>query len=289
MAGGPRDYGVAVERALYRVARGTCYYPDCTQPVIAVVEGTHVVAVEIAHIRGANPGSARYDPAMSDPERAAFANLILLCSPHHKLVDRLRPDDYPVEMLQDWKTANEPVDGIEELRTSAITDDILDQVLEELIERAGPVREAHVDLVAGIMINGYDLASFGGLEELRVILDHNPAMRLQPRILAANIRNVGTLPVSVEGVNLWVVLDEQDDDMAFTLAGRNDFGTSNPALPYRLLDGDAVQWLTKVETIEMIVQTARDKGLDVVGIRAQVQLGTGERIQSELVPWHDLG
>ncbi len=46
---------------------------------------------------------------MTDAERAAFANLILLCSAHHKLVDRDEPT-YPVERLEEWKADNEDDD-----------------------------------------------------------------------------------------------------------------------------------------------------------------------------------
>src|SRR4051794_30247438 len=108
MVKGPRDYDIGTQRALFRVAQGTCYFAGCEVPIITVVEGRHVVAVEIAHIRGAKPGSARYDAAMTDAERAAFDNLVLMCTPHHKVVDRLEPEKYPVETLQEWKTANEP-------------------------------------------------------------------------------------------------------------------------------------------------------------------------------------
>lgn len=61
MAGGPRDYTVGVERKLYRVARGTCYHPDRGRPIMIDVDGSPVCDVEIAHIREAEKGSARYD------------------------------------------------------------------------------------------------------------------------------------------------------------------------------------------------------------------------------------
>jgi len=69
----------ATERALYAYSGTTCYYPDCKTPVIVFVEDEPVSNVEIAHIKGAYPGSPRYDPAMTDDERRSFPNLILLC------------------------------------------------------------------------------------------------------------------------------------------------------------------------------------------------------------------
>jgi hypothetical protein len=96
---GPRDYRVGTERALYAFARTTCYFPGCKSPVIVFVEGEPVSNAQIAHIRGANPGSPRYDPAMTDDGRRSYANLILPCEPHHEFVDRRHPDRYPPEML----------------------------------------------------------------------------------------------------------------------------------------------------------------------------------------------
>lgn len=288
MAGGPRAYGAGVERALYRLARGSCYYPDCAQRVIVAVEGTPIVAVEIAHIRGAKLGSARYDAAMTDEERAAFANLILLCSAHHKLVDRIRPEDFSVEVLESWKQANEPEDGIEALAASGLTDNVLDEVIEEVVTRLGPMREVEVDLLAGVVMNGREVASIGDLTDLRTLLEINENLLTNPRVLVANIRNTGALPASVEGVDLWLVIGEEADNTVFSLVGRNDFGSSNPPLPQRLRDGDAVRWFTKVETMSAIVAAARTQDLTVTGIRARVNLGSGEVINSALLAWIDL-
>lgn len=288
MPPGPRSYGSGVEKALYRLARGTCYFPDCPRRIIEAVEDQPVVAVDIAHIRGAKPGSARYDPSMTEEDRAAFPNLILLCSVHHKLVDRIRPDDFPPEQLEEWKRANEPVDGIEALASSGLTDEILDVVIEQVVAKVGLKREVEVDLETGLIMSPKDLASVGNMEALQSILELNPHLILQPRILLVNVRNTGTVPASVEAVDLWLVIGHETDNTRFGLMGRNDFAASNPQLPYRLLDGDAVRWLTKIETIEEQVKTAQSNGLTVTGVRARVRLGTGETIESTLMPWVDL-
>ncbi|MEU4395245.1 hypothetical protein [Kribbella sp. NPDC023855] len=288
MPPGPRSYGSGVEKALYRLARGTCYFPDCPRRIIEAVEGEPVVAVDIAHIRGAKPGSARYDPSMTDEERAAFPNLILLCSPHHKLVDRIRPEDFPPGMLEEWKRANEPADGIEALASSGLTDEILDEVIEQVVARVGLRREVEVDLTTGLLMSPVELVSLGNMDVLRSVLELNPNMVVQPRLLLVNIRNTGTVPASVEGVELLEVIGDEADHTTFGLMGRNDFGASNPQLPYRLLDGDAVRWLTKIETIEAQVKMAESNGLTVTGVRARVRLGTGETVESAFMPWVDL-
>lgn len=61
---------------------------------------------EVCHIKGARPGSARYDPGQTDVERHAYPNLILMCPTHHTVID----DDeeaYTVERLCKIKAAHE--------------------------------------------------------------------------------------------------------------------------------------------------------------------------------------
>ena len=83
---------------------------------------------EVAHIRGERPGSARYDPSMTDGERAAYENLILLCPNHHKLIDFLEPDTYTIELLEEMKYGHEqhrnwaPETRLEDLATIVLED-----------------------------------------------------------------------------------------------------------------------------------------------------------------------
>ena len=44
---------------------------------------------------------------MTDEQRNDFDNLILLCPNHHRLVDHLRPFDYPVDVLRKMKADHE--------------------------------------------------------------------------------------------------------------------------------------------------------------------------------------
>jgi hypothetical protein len=130
---GPRDYTQGTERALYTFSAATCYFTDCRTPVIVFVEGEPVSNVEIAHIHGAVQGSPRYDATMNDDERRSFANLILLCTPHHKIVDRLHPDNYPAEVLADWKVQHERDSGADGSALSPITEDRLLDLIEKAI------------------------------------------------------------------------------------------------------------------------------------------------------------
>ena len=79
-----------------------CAFPKCDEPMVT---GTTIVG-EICHIKAVSPGGPRYDAAQSEDERHGVDNLLLLCRPHHKVID----DDeiaYTVTRLTDMKNAHE--------------------------------------------------------------------------------------------------------------------------------------------------------------------------------------
>ncbi len=106
-----RTYGAGVITGLVSLSQGTCYWPDCEEPIVRFVEGRPVNNFETAHIRAANKGGRRYVEGMADEERNSFGNLVLLCLVHHKIVDKLQPDDFTIETLQNWKTIREAPGG----------------------------------------------------------------------------------------------------------------------------------------------------------------------------------
>lgn len=85
-----------------------CSNPYCNIPTVGPhTEHNKVVDVgEAAHIRGANPGSKRYDPSMIPAERQNITNGIWLCRKCAKLIDS---DEikYSVEILYEWKRNHE--------------------------------------------------------------------------------------------------------------------------------------------------------------------------------------
>lgn len=290
MTNGPRKYGTGTERALFRVANGTCYFPSCPIPVITEVAGEHIVGVEIAHIYGAFPGSARFDPAQTDDDRRAFSNLILLCSVHHKLVDKVKPEDYPVELLQEWKSNNENAE-LDKKLTLGITEEDLEALLQRAFEPSRAHRIVEVHVTGGIVLNPTNVISWD-VEHLDLLLAENPMFWKQPRVLVADIRNTGNVTVSVQQIDFLIEVTDGTDTHISRLTGRNDFGPSNPQLPYRLADGDAVQWYTKLETFSVIALTLRDTSggqLTVTNVRAQVRLATGEEIVSSPSRWRFYG
>jgi hypothetical protein len=87
---------------------GTCYWqPLCPEPITRQIGTDRLLNLDFAHICAARPGGPRYDVTMADEQRRHFSNIILLCRPHHTIVDKRRPADFPVELLRRWKAERE--------------------------------------------------------------------------------------------------------------------------------------------------------------------------------------
>jgi hypothetical protein len=104
MAQGPSQSTV---KALFAYSGNVCAYQDPIGSGACEQELTNPrwrrVRGQLCHIHGEKPGSARYDPTMSEQERHSFDNLILLCPNHHNLIDDLEPDRHPAEFLHGLK------------------------------------------------------------------------------------------------------------------------------------------------------------------------------------------
>lgn len=89
-------------------SRGANHCAMCrTELIIDAKPGTKESVIgQMAHIKGENEGSARYDSNMTDKERNSYSNLILLCPNHHKTIDDQR-DYYTVERLHEIKNQHE--------------------------------------------------------------------------------------------------------------------------------------------------------------------------------------
>lgn len=130
----PRQYPQAVRVALVALCGGTCYWPGCPEPVIRFVDGEPVSNLQIAHIRAAEPGGPRDGLGMTAADRKAFSNLILLCHPHHTIVDKRRPLDFPTETLQKWKAKREKDHEAALSRLREVTPEGLQQILVAALE-----------------------------------------------------------------------------------------------------------------------------------------------------------
>ena len=85
-----------------------CAMPKCHKELVVPKtenDPASIIGI-IAHIKGENPTSARYDLEMTDKERNGYANLILVCSDCHKMIDD-QPNTYTVEKLHQIKEEHE--------------------------------------------------------------------------------------------------------------------------------------------------------------------------------------
>ncbi|MFJ5608195.1 hypothetical protein ACIQCJ_02195 [Streptomyces sp. NPDC093221] len=78
------DVKPSVQRKLFMLSGNECAWAKCRQVLVPADGGWFG---EIAHIRAAEEGGPRADKTMTNNERRAFENLLLLCAKHHQLID----------------------------------------------------------------------------------------------------------------------------------------------------------------------------------------------------------
>jgi hypothetical protein len=99
------NYSITDIKTLFALSCNRCAFPGCDERLSDPAWGQ--VKADIAHIYGEKEGSARWDPGMTDAQRNSYDNLILLCPNHHRLIDRLRPEDYPASDVSEMKAHHE--------------------------------------------------------------------------------------------------------------------------------------------------------------------------------------
>jgi hypothetical protein len=94
-----------VKRELWVLSGNECAWEGCRQRLLDE-DGAWIG--KIVHIVGAEPGSARHDPAWAPDQLRDVSNLVLLCSVHHDKIDHPDSrDQYPVEFLHKMKDQHE--------------------------------------------------------------------------------------------------------------------------------------------------------------------------------------
>ncbi|MBH1943478.1 hypothetical protein I5L01_04445 [Erythrobacter sp. YJ-T3-07] len=92
-------------KKLFAWSGNQCAMPDCRNEL---VDDGGTMLGKIAHIHAANAGGARFDAALDEEQRRAFANLFLVCGPHHDIIDDPhREAAFPPELLRDYKRRHE--------------------------------------------------------------------------------------------------------------------------------------------------------------------------------------
>jgi hypothetical protein len=275
MTQGPSHYTTGTERALFTFCDKTCYFPGCTERVIVFVNDEPVSSAQIAHIRGARPGSARYDANMTDNERRAFANLILLCTAHHAYVDRLHPERYPAELLAQWKRDREQAAGIDGTALAGVTDDRLAELIEAAVRNLAPQRRLLVEVGIGFVraapleMTFVTLPSATAREFLPMYTELGPAG------IILSVRNQGTLESWVSNHALRLL------PSGAPIIFPNEYPAVSPALPHRLGIGESAQWLYSLGWVERLTGFLQAQGQTITEVVGEVSLGSGETLRSD--------
>lgn len=90
------------QRRLFAASAGYCQNPACTNELFIETTANSFHIAELAHVFAANDGGPRAKPELSEEERGAFENLVVLCSNCHTMVDKA-PESFPDKMILAWK------------------------------------------------------------------------------------------------------------------------------------------------------------------------------------------
>lgn len=121
-------------KRLFALSGNHCAFPDCQLPI---VEESGTVTGIVCHIKARSKGGPRYDGKQTAEERHGFANLVLMCARHSKLIDS-DPKTYTAEILQNLKVKREIPGSIPDLsRSDAIKAEALLQDYRALYITAG--------------------------------------------------------------------------------------------------------------------------------------------------------
>lgn len=99
-----RNYSPKTLKVLFALSDNQCAHPDCDNPVIELstnLSDAHVAA-QICHIYAISDDGPRGKAGLTENERNAPENLILLCRHHHGIVDD-QHESYPAKVLKEWK------------------------------------------------------------------------------------------------------------------------------------------------------------------------------------------
>jgi hypothetical protein len=272
----PHAYRSGTRGALFEMAKGTCYFPEClTKTTVFVKPGQPSVNVHIAHIEGAEPGSARYREDMTNEERRSFPNLILLCVPHHDLIDHKEPDNYTVDVLRDWKASRESATGADLTELNAITEQSLGALMEEAVRSARAERAATIEVRSSVLIDNGNSAVIAPLGS------YPAAASEVEKSVSVTVQSTGELAIAVEGISLYCRLNG-DPAVESKLMGRDDYVGKNPSIPKRIRGGESATWMFAIATFGWIYTALKAQGSEATHFRFEVDLGDGEVLKSDV-------
>ncbi|MBT9471825.1 MAG: hypothetical protein V4514_04235 [Pseudomonadota bacterium] len=94
------------QQRLFASSAGYCQNPACNTPLFKDTGSEVVHIAELAHVFAANADGPRAPGELTEAERGAFENLIVLCASCHTKIDKAEAD-YPVELLREWKASHQ--------------------------------------------------------------------------------------------------------------------------------------------------------------------------------------
>ena len=103
-----RNYTLRTLKTLFGLSGNRCAFPDCTNPIVVRSTGQsddHVLG-QICHIYALREDGPRGNVELTERELNEPENLILLCPTHHSIVDG-QHEDYPADLLKEWKNKQE--------------------------------------------------------------------------------------------------------------------------------------------------------------------------------------
>ncbi|MCG7637725.1 MULTISPECIES: hypothetical protein [unclassified Alteromonas] len=132
------------QRRLFASSAGYCQNPACSEKLFNEAEGKRFLIAELAHVFAAQDDGPRPNPELSEEERGAFENLIVLCANCHTMVDKAS-DAFPDSMMKRWKREHEQklldLFGIQKLDDRESVRDVVEPLLIEnrtVFELYGP-------------------------------------------------------------------------------------------------------------------------------------------------------
>lgn len=135
------------QRRLFAASAGYCQNPACSNELFVDAAGKSIHIAEMAHVFAANDGGPRAKPDLSQEERGAFDNLVMLCANCHTMVDKA-PEAFPDSMMLGWKREHanklQTLFGAVKLNDRASTRHLVEPLFAEnraIFEQYGP----HID------------------------------------------------------------------------------------------------------------------------------------------------
>ena len=98
----------SVKLRLWGKAGGRCEYDGCNERLwVDSLTQSEFNAAYIAHIIADSPNGPRGDKILSDQLKSDLSNLMLACDKHHRLIDKEKVKEHPVERLREMKQKHE--------------------------------------------------------------------------------------------------------------------------------------------------------------------------------------